>query len=139
VLAALSPRKTWDENKNQAIKLVKTGDCGHMRVFKEKALQIIAGSGNEADILKVLNGRKITSFYLNIRYPDKAINLTIDRHALSVALGYWTSDSDYTGLTTRQYEFFSECYRHVAARLSVSPLLVQSATWVVWRRIKKDY
>lgn len=139
VIAALSPLKTWEQNKIQAMQMIKTGNCGHMKAFKGKAAQIIASNGNEEGILKILKGSKITSFYLNIRYPDKSINLTIDRHALSVCLGRWVSDLDYSGMTVKQYQFFSDCYRHAAARLNVSPLLVQSATWVVWRRIKREY
>lgn len=139
VIAALSPRKTWEQNKIQAVQFIKTGNCGHMNAFKDKAARIIACSGNEDQILKILNGAKITSFYLNIRYPQQSINITIDRHALSICLGRWINEFDYTGMTAKQYAFFSDCYRHAAAKLAVSPLLVQSVTWVVWRRIKKDY
>ncbi len=138
IVAALSPMKTWDQNKSQAVKLVNTGNCGHMRAFVNKALAI-SKAIDEAEILRILAGQKIQSFFLNIRYPERAIRLTIDRHALSVALGRWTSPEDYTGMTANQYAFFSDCYRHAAARLNVNPLLVQSATWLVWRRIKKEY
>lgn len=138
IVAALSPMKTWEQNKTQAIKLVNTGNCGHMRTFVNKALAI-SRAIDETDILRILAGRKIQSFFLNILYPERAISLTIDRHALSIALGHWIDRSEYTGMTAKQYQFFADCYRHAAARLNVNPLLIQSATWLVWRRIKKEY
>jgi hypothetical protein len=64
--------------------------------------------------------------------------VTIDRHALSVALDYWVSDEEYSGMTKKQYEFFRDCYIWTADSIGVSPLRLQSATWVVFRRIKKE-
>jgi hypothetical protein len=130
--------KFWEQNKLLAAQLVSTGRAGHMKVFVNKALAI-GRADSESDILRILSGKKIQAFYLNIRYPEKVINLTIDRHALSVALGHWSTPEEYTGMTVKQYAFFSECYRHAAAKLGVTPLLVQSATWLVWRRIKASW
>jgi Zn ribbon nucleic-acid-binding protein len=139
VVAALSPVKTWEQNKIQAIKMMETGDCGHMKQFKDKAKRIIQSDGSDEQILSVLNGRKISAFYLNIKYPEIANNLTIDRHALSIALGRWVTDEDYRGMTAKQYNFFVECFILSAVKRNVSPLLMQSATWVRFRKIKKDY
>jgi hypothetical protein len=139
IIAALSPVKQWKQNKKCAIELILSGDCGHMKQFKNKALAILHSSGSEEDILKILHGQKIQNFYLNIRYPKLAIALTIDRHALSVCLGRWIDQTEYSGLTGKQYQFFAECYRIAALKLNVSPLLVQSVTWLVWRRIKQNY
>lgn len=139
IMAALSPVKTWSQNIICMEQLLKTNDCGHMKAFKNKARDILKSDGSDAAILKVLNGNKISSFYLNIRYPDKAEIVTIDRHALSIALGYWITDEDHQGMTTKQYEFFVRCYVLAAAKVDVKPLLMQSATWVKWRKIKKNY
>lgn len=138
VIAALSPVKKWDQNCKCAVDLVKTGNAGHMKQFVDKARRIM-NAENEAEILQILGGRKITSFYLNIRYFDKDIALTIDRHALSVAVGKWVTEEYYSGMTAKQYEFFAECYRHAAAKAGYTALTMQSATWLVWRRIKQDY
>lgn len=138
IIAAFSPLKTWDQNKAIALSFVTTGKAGHMGAFVKKA-QAILQAETEEDILRILSGRKIQSFFLNILYPAEALSLTIDRHALSVALGHWITETEYAGMTARQYAFFSECYRHAAKRLNVNPLLVQSATWLVWRRIKKTF
>lgn len=139
VVAALSPVKTWEQNKKCAVEMLETGDCGHMQLFKDKARQIIDSDGSDEAILSILNGRKISAFYLNIRYLEKANYITIDRHALSIGLGRWTTDEDYQGMTAKQYEFFVQCYTLAAVQAGVTPLLMQSATWVKWREIKTDY
>ena len=105
VIAALSPVKTWEQNLVCAKDMLETGDCGHMQQFKDKADRILKSDGSDEAILDILNGNKISAFYLNIRYPNKANAITIDRHALSVALGRWVTDSDYQGMTGKQYEF----------------------------------
>lgn len=139
VIAALSPVKTWKENKRQALQFIETGDCGHMKQFKDKAARIIDCDGSDEEILAILNGRKISAFYLNIMYPNKANNVTIDRHALSVALGYWVTDDDYSGITANQYAFFVQCYILASVKADVSPLVMQSSTWLRWRKIKTQF
>jgi hypothetical protein len=139
VIAALSPLKTWEQNKKITITLLQTGDCGQMKQFVSKANRIIESDGSDDAILSILNGRKISAFYLNIRYPHKANNVTIDRHALSIALGKRTTDADYAGMTAKQYEFFVQCYILAGMKVNVSPLLMQSATWVRFRKIKHLY
>lgn len=141
VIAALSPVKTWEQNLVVARELIMKGDCGHIEQFKNKARRILDDTTASTDeaILDILNGRKISAFYLNIKYPNRANHITIDRHALSIALGYWTTDEDYAGMTAKQYEFFVQCYILAAMQAGVSPLTMQSATWVKWRKIKREY
>lgn len=139
IIAALSPLKTWEQNLVLAREFLKSGTCGHMGQFVQKATDILNSSGTDEDILDILNGRKITSFYLNIMYYESANYITIDRHALSVALGYWVTEEDYAGMTAAQYDFFVQCYCLAAAKVDVLPLRMQSATWVKWRKIKRDY
>lgn len=136
IIAALSPLKTWEQNKKIAIDFLLMGTCGHMALNVNKAKRIIESDGTDESILNILNGNKISAFYLNIKYYNKATNVTIDRHALSIALGYKTSESDYSGMTLKQYEFFQDCYIWTANKLNISPLLLQSATWVKYRKLK---
>lgn len=139
VIAALSPRKNWNQNLTCARDMVVTGNCGQMELFKDKARRILESDGTDETILSILNGNKIQAFYLNIRYPKDSTVTTIDRHALSVALGRWTTDEDYTGITDNQYAFFVHCYEQASDKVGVSPLLMQSATWTKWRKIKQNY
>lgn len=137
VLAALSPRKRWERNKKIAYDLITTGDCGHMELFKNKAIDVLDSSGTDEEIGAILRGEKIVSFYKNIKYPDSSDNITIDRHALSIALGRKISEEDYQGMTKKQYEFFKQCYVLAAKQVGVPPILMQSATWVNWRKNPK--
>jgi hypothetical protein len=141
VVAALSPLRTWEQNKLLAISLINSGTCGHMGTFVGKARAILENDYSNTDekILGMLGGQKICSFYLNILYPNSAQNITIDRHALSISLGYWITEEDYRGITPNQYAFFSQCFVVAAAKRNIHPLLMQSSTWVIWRKIKKDY
>ena len=107
--------------------------------ISHKANKIIDCDGSDEAILAILNGRKITSFYLNIMYPHKVEFVTIDRHALSIALGYWISEKDYAGMTANQYNFFEQCFTLAAMKADISPVLMQSSTWVRWRKIKKEF
>ena len=135
IVAALSPRKEWSLNKRLAEQVILTGECGQMKVFVAKANDIHKSTGNEDDILSILNGPKIKSFYMNIKYPGAYEDVTIDRHAIAVAIGHTATDIELS-LSEKQYEFFSDCYSYTADKLGLKPLLLQSITWETWKRIK---
>ncbi len=139
VIAALSPVKTWDQNKVCAKYFINKGVSGHMKQFTEKADRILRSDGTDEEILSILNGSKISAFYMNIKYPQHGANVTIDRHALSICLNRWVTDKEYSGMTAKQYAFFQNCYILAAIQLGETPLLVQSATWVLFRKIKRTY
>lgn len=139
IIAALSPLKAWEQNKKCAISFLEVGNGKHMKTFQEKAEQLLGCSGSDKCITGILRGNKIISFYTNIMYPQEAKEVTIDRHALSIALGRWTTEDDYRGMTRKQYTFFQDCYRYAAERIGISPAKLQSATWEAFRKIKKEY
>ena len=140
VVAALSPLKTWKQNLKLASQMVRTNkSVGHTRLCNKKGLEVLKSDSSDESILEILNGNKISSFYLNIMYPNRINSITIDRHALSCLLGYWVTDDDYRGITKNQYEFFVQVFQWTAEKLGISPLLLQSATWVRWRKIKNNY
>ena len=148
VLAALSPIKTWKENKKITEDFIRDGKCGHFKSLQDKAKRIVEYSHstayesntekeNSSNIISILNGNKIRSFFVNIAFPQEYNEVTIDRHALSVALGYKVKDDDMRGITDNQYNFFVECYKTASNKVGVSPLIMQSATWVWYRKQKK--
>lgn len=141
VISALSPVKQWEQNKKLAYEFIKSRGAsgGHMKQFLEKARLILETATTEQDAITILNGRKIVSFFLNILHPNDESRVTIDRHALSVAVGFWVTDEYYSGMTKLQYNFFVQCYIKASQKLKVSPLLVQSATWVYFRKNKQDF
>jgi len=145
VIAALSPMCSWDINKRLALQMVTEAKLLNVWVIADsmpclksnskKAAAILLSDGSDSAILDILKGPKTSAFFLNIMYPDKAISLTMDRHAISIAVGR-KLPKDKMLMTAKQYDFFQECYRWTAAKLGVNPLILQSATWLVWRKIK---
>ena len=133
ILSALSPLKKWEQNKIITEQLLETKDAGHMRMLVNKALDILETKASDEEILKILNGKKISSFYLNIKYPNK-YNAVIDRHSLSVAIGRKISDEEYA-MTKNQYDFFENCYEYASKEIGVTPSILQSATWLKWREL----
>jgi hypothetical protein len=134
IIAALSPLKSWDENMNIAKLFVLTGQVKHTAVMGQKAKDILSSDGSLETISTILNGSKITSFFLNIYRPSTSQAVTIDRHAISIALGY--SITDNFSMTSKQYEFFQNCYRIASLNASIKPLQMQAITWVEWRKQK---
>ena len=135
VIAALSPLTEWNKNLELAEGLIRTGDCKHTKVFKDKARRILYSGETDDIILSILNGNKIKSFYMNLMYPDEKEFVTIDRHAISIVLGREATDKERS-LTDKQYQFFSECYKEVARELDILPNFLQSITWQAWKRMK---
>jgi len=133
VLAALSPQRKWSINKVLALQMIKEGKAKHMPLFLSKAKEIVKSGDSDEAILRILGGRKISSFYLNIMYPKQSNIVTIDRHALSIALDKKITEKDYNGMTKNQYQFFVDCYILAAAKVGVHTLLMQSATWEAFR------
>ena len=69
IISALSPRKHWEVNKRIARQFVIDQDMTKIpatKMFASKANDILHCDGKEETILKILNGRKLVSFYLNI-------------------------------------------------------------------------
>ena len=136
ILAALSPLKSWEDNKRITKLFIEGQRHGlHTNVMTNKALLILESDDKDETILRILNGQKIKSFFINIRYPNEVQTVTIDRHALSIAMGERLTDKNMR-ITPNQYKFFNDCYMYTAELLGINPLLLQSATWVKWRKIK---
>ena len=138
VVSVLSPLREWELNKKQAIEFISSGDCGHMKNNKKKARDIMSldnDSALEFNILKIINGQKTTAFYLNMMYPNRKDYVTIDRHAIAIAIGRNATESEQS-LSKNQYKFLKDCYIMAAETLGLAPLHLQSITWQTWKRIK---
>lgn len=137
VLASLSPLKSWDENKRIAKSFLTSGNAYHTKTMKVKAENIVALDDDDVDrIQQILNGNKIKSFFLNIAFPDDDKAVTIDRHALCVALGRNLEENEIKDLTDNQYRFFVQCYKIAAKKKGIKPNEMQAITWVKWRKLK---
>ena len=144
IISALSPLKEWNKNKELAVDLILTGTCGHMTRNIQKARDILALSGsgyrdNDAmaldfKIRQILNGEKTKAFYTNMVYP-KGKGVTIDRHAIAIAIGRNATDKEQA-ISKQVYTFIENCYIMTSETLGLAPLHLQSITWQTWKRIK---
>lgn len=133
IIAALSPQKSWKENKKLANDFLRTGKAGHTGVMIQKCKDILKASTVE-DVAAILNGHKITSFFINIYCPEQRQVVTIDRHAQDIAFGRVLDVS--RSMTAAQYQFFVNCYLIAANKLGIAGHELQAVTWVYWRQTK---
>jgi len=141
VVSALSPMQEWNKNKDIAIQLIMTGDCGYMERGKQKARDILSipkmlGIHSlDSEIKSILNGEKTKTFYENMVYPTRSSGVTVDRHAISIAIGHIADDKEQS-ISKDVYTFIEKCYIMTAETLGLAPLHLQSITWQTWKRIK---
>lgn len=144
IVSALSPMRRWDINKRDAEYYISTDKTlrwndklkGYKKLHTTNQVnKCIRIRNTDDDILTVLGGPKTKSFYMNIKYPAGVDNVTIDRHAIAVALGRIPTDEEHN-MTDKAYRFFVDVYKWTAEGLGMKPLLLQSITWEVWRKIK---
>ena len=140
VIAALSPLKSWNENKRIAELFLSQGIGKHTQKMIDKAISIrdYKKSDKVDHCLRVLNGNKIQSFFLNIVKPDMDNIVTVDRHAISIGLGRNMTQQEGIGITDGQYAFFTSCYIDCANKVGVRANMMQSITWEKWRQLKKE-
>lgn len=136
VIAALSPLKPWNENKLIAEGFLRNGKGKHTKVMLDKARQIKLSDDSIEAICEILNGNKITSFFVNIYSPRLSNSITIDRHAISIVLGRNITNFEGVNITLKQYLFFVNAYKLAGVKLGVDAIRVQSVTWQNWREAK---
>ena len=135
ITAAFSPLKSWSQNVKLTRAFLEGQRTGHFKSSMSKALAILELGVDEDDnqkFLDILNGNKISSFFMNILDPNNTSIVTIDRHAISIALGRTATQKEQS-LTKNQYEFFVQCYVWTAEQLGITPSDLQGRTWSAWR------
>ena len=143
VVSALSPNNKWERNIVNADDLCKAfidgQDMDSIKVstyhkMKQKAWSILEQMPSYDETIKILNGKKIVSFFKNISGDES--DITIDGHARNI---YY---NDRQGLTTpntniRKLEYLDiqKAYLRASKKLGIKAYELQAITWVVWRRI----
>jgi hypothetical protein len=138
VIAALSPQIGWLANISAARSLVasrsheEAQSIGALGDGISKALAILEGSPPSL----VLGGRKVRSFYRNILYPSRAGAVTVDRHAVAIALHGigGRSPSDKWLERAGTYALVASIYRSEARRAGILPQQLQAICWLAHRR-----
>ena len=140
VIAALSPLKSWELNIRLAYEFVAGYRGGHTKLCVNKADEILRlNNPSVDDVVDILRGQKIVNFFLNIYYPNEDTAITIDRHAVGIAL-IGTKKIKLTDEECRptkaQFEFLVRCYKWAASELNLSAVQLQAITWEHFRNIK---
>lgn len=129
VIAALSANKAWDLNQRLASDAFKGELHGHTADNLAKVAKIMAGV-DPSEVLPM--EMKTGNFYRCILDPEDPEAVCIDRHAHDIAVGRPYGDAD-RGLSAKgRYAVLSLAYRNAAAKLGITPSVLQATTWVVW-------
>lgn len=128
ILAALSPRNKWERNIIDTESIIIHGINASVCTFnanKEKAVKIL-NCGDEHKVFRLLNGRKVQSFYTNILRCNEPNKVTVDIWAMrSVGL----NRAPNKGL----YDAVEEAYRLLGDLMGIKPHEAQAVIWGVVR------
>lgn len=132
VIAVLSPRQKWGQNKLDAAGILRAATsgseiipkCGAYGANVRKAWRIANGE----QPAKVLGGPKVNAFYRNICGDYNGV--TVDVWASRVAEPY---NHSFAGRQA-QYDTIAEAYTSVALELGTFPAFVQAVCWVTVRK-----
>ena len=147
VCAALSPNNKWERN------IVNTRDMVHAytngegidsfkvstyHTMKQKAWDILeAMPETEAEVIAILKGQKIISFFQNIMGHDTC---TIDGHARNIAYGVREGLTGSISISKKEYATLQAEYVAAGKKVrlngrALKAFEIQAITWVAWRRM----
>jgi hypothetical protein len=138
MIAALSPRNSWEGNVDDCEALLEDDDA-ITRAFgpnQHKAEWIKMGS--DPDL--ILGGRKVRAFYRNIAFPHSSLDVTLDSW-MGRALGLPShTNHGEQGYLARAgvYDRLSDGFRIVAEDHAVMPHQLQAAIWLDQRERKEQ-
>lgn len=147
VCAALSPNNKWDRNIVNTSDMVQAfingEDMDSFKVstyhaMKRKAWGILeAMPSSDEEVMTMLNGQKIISFFRNIMGHDTC---TVDGHARNIAYGVREGLTGSISIGKKEYAILQEEYVKAGKKKRINgralkAFEMQAITWVVWRRI----
>lgn len=149
VIAALSPRNSWNRNVRDAATVLfhwhqnRTPTDATVSTFRSnllKAARILDASPEDIPtILYGRSGRKILSFYHSILGDTD--DVVVDGHAYSIFVGRRIPIADTPPIGAPLYRTIQRAYTLVARRSPdligqrLTPSQVQATTWTTYRRI----
>jgi hypothetical protein len=143
VIAALSPNNKWERNVSNAADMIAVFLSGgtvemckpstYLKMRDKAWLILEQMPATDAEVIKVLNGQKITSFFLNIMGINTC---TVDGHAFNIANGKRIGlTKPEVNITKGQYKELQDAYKRAGKRVGLKAFEIQAITWVVWKRI----
>jgi hypothetical protein len=149
VIAALSPNNKWTRNCIDAEAMIQAWAVGidpaTVKVCTYGANRAKAASimdlvdPTQDAIAAILNGRKVTAFFLSITGRQDAV--CVDGHALAIWVGQRIPTTQTPSISPTLYATISRAYCLVAKRSKalcgeeLTPCQVQATTWVTYRRL----
>lgn len=148
VISALSPRVKWSTNLvatdillnsyvNGGISEALNCRIAGFHSNKKKAIAIL---DNWEATFKLYDtqrksGHKTANFANNILNYSDGNFVTIDNHAINIALG--TVGIQYKGLSKKQYDTVVCAYKDAAQELNLLSCDLQAITWLTYKRINR--
>ena len=149
VIAALSPNNKWSRNCIDAEAMIKAWSYGvdpttvkvcTFNPNKAKAAEILAlQDPSSVNIAAILNGRKVSAFFLSIMGDPDAV--CVDGHAYAIWIGERVPTTQTPSIGVGLYRDIARAYVLVAKRSEqlcgekLTPTQVQAVTWVTYRRL----
>jgi hypothetical protein len=149
VIAALSPNNRWLRNCQDAEAMIQAWAVGAdpeavkvctYGINRAKAAAILGlAESSQTAIAAILNGRKVTAFFLSITGRQDAV--CVDGHAYAIWLGQRVPVAQTPSIGVKLYAEIARAYCLVAKRSQalcgeqLTPAQVQAVTWVTYRRL----
>ena len=97
-------------------------------IFRDGSIENISNQLGEAN--------KVRNFYMNIADPSDKRAVTIDTHAMAIALFKPLASNDYeVNFDAATFAFYADAYRELADELGIEARALQSITWEAARAI----
>jgi hypothetical protein len=97
-------------------------------IFRDGSIENISNQLGEAN--------KVRNFYMNIVDPSDKRAVTIDTHAMAIALFKPLASNDYeVNFDAATFAFYADAYRELADELGIEARALQSITWEAARAI----
>lgn len=127
IISALSPMVMFTTNLRDAERFCSTRSIANLATYRSQRLKalMILGARNEKEVLKILNGNKTKTFYLNILKPETSMDVCLDSWMQKVF--------EFKNYTPKRYREASETIAEIAQELNLKPHQVQALTWVAAR------
>lgn len=144
VLSALSPQVLWETSVRDTERILigfraelppKEITVSTYKQNKEKCFRILEGKPEVFSVEdQFTKGTKTHAFYWNILAPTGTMHVTVDRHAIGVALASHRSDHLKLRITPKRYINLSMAYVKAAHVLGyATPATLQATCWVAYR------
>lgn len=142
IMAALSPRNKWERNKQDTETLIKwmlghdvTPSFATYGNMVNKAVKIFQSeTDGKKEMLKLLNGPKISNFFLNI-YDAESNCVTVDTWIHLAASGEYLPTKERKALNQKEFNEISDSVKELAIEHEMTAPEMQALIWVTFKRL----